>query len=259
MDRAQILESLASRNAYPAETVLYCLDNPERSAAIFLPLLGKSAAGVALEPTEEKALYLGIHVLATSRIAGILPPLMDLATKQPQLLFQVFGEAGIATTFPRILICLANGRADDLWQAVNHHEIDFLIRDAFLRAWTFEALNDRISAVAAIQALRTYLDASDAPAPDDPIWSGWLIAIADLGYSELESVAIRAIETGRILGEDGGRTGNDIAGFTSAMQETRSAPDLSAWLEKRGYTPFGTGARDWGDCFLNAPQLPQKP
>ncbi|WP_420412281.1 DUF1186 domain-containing protein [Roseibium sp.] len=256
MDRRNILEDLASRNAFPVETIPYCLDNPQRSAAIFLPLLGKAASGSTLEPTEEKSLYLGIHILAALRISAALSPLLDLATKQPQLLFQILGEVGIATTLPRILMCLADGRGDALWQVVKRHELDFLIRDACLRAWTYEALNDRMSAVAVTQALRAYLDEDDAPEPDDPIWSGWLIAIADLGHSELEPIAVRAIETGRILAEDGGRAENDVAGFKTALQETISATDLSAWLEKRGYVPFGKGERDWGDCFLNAPQPP---
>jgi hypothetical protein len=61
-----------------------------------------------------------------------------------------------------------------------------MIRDAFLRAWTYEAASKgRVNAVSAERSLRGFLKSEDAPSPDDPIWSGWLIAIADLGYSEL--------------------------------------------------------------------------
>lgn len=253
MDREDILKNLLNRNIFPADTVSYCLDNPERSAAIFLPLLNKAAKGIPLEALEERAFYLGLHILAQLRTPNTLSLLQELALNRPHQLLQLLGEEIVGTTFTRILMCVGTEKGKNLWQVAQTHSLDFLIRDAFLRAWTFEVLEGRVNAVAATQTLRAFLDADDAPASDDPIWSGWLIAIADLGYTELAPIAERAIRSGRILAEDGDRSEPEISGFETALKEAKTAVDLPTFLKERGYVPFGEGPRDWGDCFMNAP------
>jgi|GEM_PF-4628794 len=259
MDRGDILAKLANRDTYPADAIRYCFDHPDRTVAIYLPILGKAANGGSLEPDEDKSFYLGLHLLAALKITDGFAPLKELAVTRPAFLVQLLGEVGLGETFPRILMSLGGGKAAELWRVVETHELDFMIRDAFLRAWTFEVLEHRVTAIAAIRTLREYLDADDAPGSADPIWSGWLIAIADLGYRELAPLAERAIASGRILTEDGDRSAREISAFQSALAEAGQSNSLPAWLTDRGYQPFGAGTSDWGDCFLNAPQPPLLP
>jgi hypothetical protein len=57
LDRRDILENLADPETYPAEMLAYCLKNPDRSAAIFLPILDKAANGTELDALEMRSLF----------------------------------------------------------------------------------------------------------------------------------------------------------------------------------------------------------
>ncbi|WP_428528624.1 hypothetical protein [Roseibium sp.] len=258
LDRRDILNNLADPETYPAEMLAYCLKNPDRSAAIFLPILGKAANGTELDALEKRSFYLGLHILAVLQIPNTFDGVYRLATQQPLLLADLLGEAGLGQTFSRVLMCLSRGKATDLWQGFQNNTLDFMIRDAFLRAWTYEALMGRVNAVAAERRLRGFLKSEAAPLPDDQIWSGWLIAIADLGYSELMPLARDAVSSGRILAEDDNLAAREFDGFETALTEAQSNTDLPEFLKARGYIPFGEGEGDWGDCFVNSPQS-QKP
>ncbi|MBO9423494.1 hypothetical protein J7444_02125 [Labrenzia sp. R4_1] len=254
LDRRDILENLADPETYPAEMLAYCLKNPDRSAAIFLPILGKAANGTELDALEAQSFYLGLHILAVLRTQNTFDGVYRLATRQPLILADLLGEVGLGETFPRVLMCLGYGKATDLWEGFQNDKLDFMIRDAFLRAWTYEALKGRVNAVSTERNLRGFLKSEDAPPADDPIWSGWLIAIADLGYSELTSVARDAVASGRILAEDENLAAREFEGFETALDEAQSDTDLPEFLAARGYIPFGEGDGDWGNCFINSPQ-----
>ncbi len=254
LDRRDILENLADPETYPAKMLAYCLKNPDRSAAIFLPILGKAANGTDLDALEQRSFYLGLHILAVLQIPNTFDSVYRLATQQPLILADLLGEVGLGETFPRVLMCLGRGKAGDLWEGFQNSTLDFMIRDAFLRAWTYEALQGRVNAVSAERNLRGFLKSENAPSPDDPIWSGWLIAIADLGYSELVSVARDAVASGRILAEDENVAAKEFEGFETALGEAQSDTDLPEFLKARGYIPFGEGDGDWGNCFVNSPQ-----
>ncbi|OJJ12885.1 hypothetical protein BKI51_02075 [Alphaproteobacteria bacterium AO1-B] len=258
LDRRDILENLADRETFPAKTLAYCLENPARSAAIFLPILGKAANGIEVDVVEKKSFYLGLHLLAVLQTPKTFDSLYKFVTKRPLLFTNLIGEVGVGETFPRVLMCLSRGKATDLWEGFQNDTLDFMIRDAFLRAWTYEALKGRVNAVSAERSLRGFLKSEAAPPPDDPVWNGWLIAIADLGYSELMPLAREAVSSGRILAEDENLAAREFDGFETALTEAQSNTDLPEFLAARGYIPFGEGDGDWGDCFVNSPQS-QKP
>ncbi|MFN3129755.1 hypothetical protein [Roseibium sp.] len=258
LDRRDILKNLADPETYPAEMLAYCLKNPDRSAAIFLPILGKAANGTELDALEAQSIYLGLHILAVLQTPNTFEGVYRLATRQPLILADLLGEVGLGETFPRVLMCLGSGKAVGLWEGFQNNTLDFMIRDAFLRAWTYEALQGRVNAVSAERNLRGFLKSENAPSPDDPIWSGWLIAIADLGYSELMPLARDAVSSGRILAEDENLADGEFEGFETALDEAQSDTNLPEFLAARGYIPFGEGEGDWGDCFVNSPQS-QKP
>lgn len=253
MDRQDIIAALASRQTYPAAAISYCRNTPERTTAVFLPLLQRVSEGIRIEPIEEQALYLGAHLLASANVKDLFSPLLVLATQQEETLFRVFGTEGIATSFPRVLMSVSAGEGARLWDAVQRRHLDFLVRDAFLRAWTYEVFEGRISTVTADNRLRAFLHTDNTPPADDLIWNGWLNAIADLGLDDLLPLARQAMTEGRILAEWDGRENSDFQAFTDALKEAGTAEDRSGFQKKRGYVPFGTGPRDWGDFFLSAP------
>ncbi|XYK82560.1 MAG: hypothetical protein ROO70_10195 [Labrenzia sp.] len=254
LDRRDILENLADPENYPADMLAYCLKNPDRSAAIFLPILGKAANGTELDVLEQLSFYLGLHLLAVLQTPNTFDGVYRLATQQPLLLADLLGEVGLGETFPRVLMRLGSGKATDLWEGFQTNTLDFMIRDAFLRAWTYEALQGQVNAVSAERSLRGFLKSEDAPSPDDPIWIGWLIAIADLGFSELMPLARDAVSSGRILADDENLSAREFDGFETALTEAQSNTDLPEFLKARGYIPFGEGDGDWGNCFINSPQ-----
>ncbi|MEP3046725.1 MAG: DUF1186 domain-containing protein [Roseibium sp.] len=253
MDRHYILMQLSDRSTYPAEAVNYCLDHPDRTISIFYPLLRKASQGSPLEPEEQNALYLGLHLLASLRVKDAFEPLLDLALLQPEKLVDIFGENGIGTTFPRILMSLCDGEGTRLWQTIPARQIDFLIRDAFLRAWTFEVFEGRVSHAMAIQHLAHLLDQDVAPLPDDPIWSGWLTAIADLGFRDLKPLVRDAIHKGYILTETAALAEVEFQSFETALQEADAIEDRSTLQKDRNYLPFSEAPGDWGQAFVNAP------
>ncbi|MEP2705767.1 MAG: DUF1186 domain-containing protein [Roseibium sp.] len=253
MDRRDILTQLSDRSAYPADTVRYCLDHADRTTSVFVPLLRKSAENNPIETVEEDALFLGLHVMGELRIRSAFSPLLELSLKHPETLVRIFGEAGIGATLPRVLMCLCQDQSDKLWQVVQSQHLDFLIRDAFLRAWTFEVFEGRVSQAVAVQKLSHMLNDETAPIPSDPIWNGWLTAIADLGFKDLESVANQAVSTGQILADPGDLPDIEIRDFEAAMLETQASEDRSALQVQRGYVPFGDAPGDWGKAFVNAP------
>ncbi|GAA0779818.1 hypothetical protein E1180_06270 [Roseibium denhamense] len=253
MDRQDILRTLADRDRYPVATIAYCLDDRDRSISIFLPLLQRAAEGKSLSQEENDALFLGCHILGALKISTAFAPLMQLALDRPDRLTDILGENAIGQTFPRLLMGLAEGEETALWYGVNRHGCDFLIRDAFLRAWTYSVFEARISRVAAVRLLRDFLDGDASPPPDDLIWSGWLTAVSDLGLIELKPVAERAILSKRILQEDPGLDDKQFREFEQALKDALPEDDRPTVMAERGYTPFGTGSKDWGDAFLLAP------
>lgn len=254
MNRQDLIDRLAERTAYPADAVSYCLDQRDRTAAIFLPILEKAAAGKPIPKTENQALFLGLHLLAALRVEKAFYPLQQLAVQIPLRLHQIFGEDALGSTFPRILISICHDQKDLLWQAFEAKGSDFLIRDAFLRAWTYEVLEHRLSQAAAVRLLTGFLDGSDAPPGDDPIWIGWMNAIADLGYRDLVPVVERALSSGQILSQESSLADTEFRSFDSALKEAEASEDRSAFQADRGYIPFGETRGDWGAAFLCAPK-----
>ncbi len=253
MDRQKILADLADRSSYPKHAIDYSVQVPDRTAAIFLPILGRAQRWQAEEPLEMDALYFGIHLLAANKTTEAFGPLVDLLTRFPDAADRVLGENAIGTTVPRVLMALAAGKADTLWRIATDNRLDFLIRDAFLRAWTFEVMELRVSHVAATRLLSAFLNEETRPPPDDFIWNGWLTAISDLGFEELLPAIERAIAHGCISEEDASVNHADFSKFKAGLQETLETNDRSALQVARGYIPFGEGQYDRSDVMLAAP------
>lgn len=253
MDRQRILDQLADRHSYPAQSISYCLSHRDHTAAIFIPLLQKLADSAYLDPDEIRPLFMGLHLLGALRLEEAFADVSRLAIRRPVTLAHNLGEKALATSFARILMGLCREQEEALWHAVTTHHLDFLLRDAFLRAWTFEAFEGRVSPAEAARRLRNYLDAEDAPDAEDPIWSGWLTAIADLGYADLKPLGARAVASRRILAEDPRLADMEFHEFETALNDAEVATDRSAFQIAKGYAPFGVGSTDWSDAFLNMP------
>ena len=89
----------------------------------------------------------------------------------------------------KIIIGTFDGQVALLTQVIEAADADEFVRDAALGAMSYRAHSGRISHVD-MRAYLLYLAAEMQPRHESCIWSGWVIAVVNLGYADLsEQVA----------------------------------------------------------------------
>jgi len=239
MNRGTIIAELAERARLPWATLDACLCDKTRSETIFVNLLHRVQTGPPLTTEEERALFYGIHILAALQLETALDPLVEILQNRREEIDRILGDEAIGDTLPRILMALGAGQGDTYWRVATQSAADWLIRDAFFKAWTFEVLSGRISRRTACNRLRKVPQVMPV-AEDSPLWLSWMNAIADLGFTKLLPDVEAAyqsgqVEVGRLTVSD--RDFEDVRTRTAAnTQYVRRKPD---WRSRNGFVPFG--------------------
>ncbi|SHL35485.1 DUF1186 domain-containing protein [Roseibium suaedae] len=238
MNRQELIASLARRDLFPWRTIGLCLDRPELCIPPLLLLLERKARGLFLSEDEHRALYYGVHILAALKVREAASPLTAILCGDLEEAAELVGDA-IGDTVPRILMAFMPALADRAWDVVASPQIDWIIREAFLRAWTYAVLEEAVPLEIAAEKLRQF-PSTVCPEPDSFLWAGWLNAIADLGLGSLKANAMRAFETGQIAADEFGFFPADIETFHSdlARMDASTAQQRRAFLLRRGYRPF---------------------
>lgn len=244
MNRQSIIESLAGPSALPWETLSYCLKHPEQTEQIFIMLLERSIRKPeTLDLQERRALFYGIHLLAALKIPTATQPLLALLCGDERTTANLVGDA-IATTIPRVLMALGQDNEPDYWEAACNPALDWLVRDAFLRAWTWQVLEGSIDRKVAEEKLRVLPDILQLPA-DDMFWLSWMTAIAHLGLAELAEDVPEKIASGQIDASQQTVATDDLADFERELQEAIQNNSSPEWRTKHGYIAFGPSFADF--------------
>ncbi|MBD8892358.1 DUF1186 domain-containing protein [Roseibium litorale] len=238
MNRQELIASLARRDLFPWRTIDLCLKDPSLCIPPLLLLLERKARGLSLNEDENRALYYGIHLLAALKVREAAAPLTAVLCGNLEEAAELVGDS-IGDTVPRLLMAFTPAMADHAWDVVASPQIDWIIREAFLRAWTFAVLQGEVPLDIAAEKLKQF-PATVCPEPDSFLWAGWLNAIADLNLQELQTNAGRAFENGQISADEFGFFPADIETFRSdlARMAASDPKEREAILLRRGYRPF---------------------
>ncbi|EFO33118.1 putative SecC motif-containing protein [Roseibium sp. TrichSKD4] len=254
MDRTHIISELAGRNRLPWDALSACLDDPARTAAIFLPFLKRISSGSRLSEEEERALFYGLHVLAAQKAHASLPDLIHLLENHREEADRMMGDAAIGETLPRMLMALGANDPDVIWQFAASAPADWLIRDAFFKAWAYFVLNGTVPRSAAAKTLKALPDQMTT-SPEDPVWISWLNIIADLGLTAVAPIVAEIIDQGRIERGPFALSEADYREFQKRLRDsTPSLRKSATWRRKTGYIPFGEPEQLKYD-FYNAARL----
>ncbi|NVK34940.1 MAG: DUF1186 domain-containing protein [Rhodobacteraceae bacterium] len=258
MKRHEIIDALSRPGNFPWEGISRCLNHPDDCIPVFLLLLEREARDLPIDPRERLSLFYGIHILAALGVGETFDPLAQALRKPAQKVAALTGDA-IGETIPQVLMALSSGHADTCFQLALDPDTDWIIRNAYLRCWTFEVLEGRVSTLTASQKLSSLISGTP-PDPTDYIWHGWLTAIADLGLEDLMPVVNRALDNGMIRTGATGVNEGDYQDFLHAHMEAcrarKSVGDWLDWQKQNNYLAFGAAREDFKRAFLFAPHLP---
>lgn len=247
MDRQHIISDLAARRGLPWHSLSYCLREPSSSVPVFLLMLERKSRGLSLSRDEDLALYYGIHLLGALRVTEAFAPLKRLLGGEVLSTAQLLGDA-IADTIPQVLMAIGPDRGDAAFETLLNPETDWVIRDAFLRHWTFEVLGERVDRASAVEKLAVFPE-NAMPEPGDMIWISWMTAIADLGLRELEPQVMQLLEQGCIQHAPLTVSDADLEVFQEdlriAEQVQTPSEHRNEWLQARRYIPFGPDHQDF--------------
>lgn len=242
MTRQRLIEALGTRETFPWETVSECLSDPDRAIPSLLLLLEREARGLTISPEEERAIFLASHILAALRVSDAFAPLCDVLCRSPERAQLLFGDT-LADSVPMALMALARNRAEACWACVANPRADWMVREAFLRAWTHEVLHERVPQTEAAERLRGF-PTRIAPDPGSYLWAGWMTAIADLGLVELRQLVESLFATGHVARDEFGYLPVDQAAFREDLAEgerlrRQGALAHASWASDKGYRPLG--------------------
>ncbi|MBO0345657.1 DUF1186 domain-containing protein [Roseibium sp. CAU 1637] len=246
--RQGIIDALAARDHFPWEVIEGCLSDPDECVPIFLLLLEREARGLEISPSEGRACFFATHLLAALRVTDALAPLTAILCNSPDRANLLFGDA-IGDSIPMALMGLCAGKADAIWDRVAAPGADWVVREAYLRAWTHEALQERVPPDLMIERLRGF-PSKIAPEPDSYLWAAWMTAIADLGLSELKPLVESLFQTGHIARDPFGYLPVDQAAFSEDLAEAallrqQGTITLASWAQQKGYRPFAPKETDF--------------
>ncbi|MBO6754864.1 MAG: hypothetical protein JJ902_00925 [Roseibium sp.] len=256
MDRSEILAALAERSRMPWGILSACLEEQNRTQTIFLSLLTRIGDGPRLSEREEAALYYGIHLLGALKTHEALGPLMILLANHREETDRILGDPALGETLPRILMALSQSDADLLWQAATGGPADWLIRDAYLKAWAYEVLCGQVERAKARHLLREFPNIVSLQAAD-PLWVSWLNTASDVGFAALFQTVPGLVSSGRIAGGSLGLSDRDLSALANAAaSNTPQKRKTANWRLTHGYIPFGASPYTKYDFYSAARLAP---
>lgn len=190
------LEAVATERHLPAFAIGMCLLRMEEAAPALHAVLAKAAAGERLSDDETNLLFRGVYILGGARDAASCQSLLKLLRRPGEELDDLFGDA-LMEGFSRIVAGVFDGNVDALFDLIADRSADGLVREVLLGAAAFLTWNGSIPRERMRQLLEEFLERGLAE-DRSPAWSGWLQAIAVLGFRDMAPLAERAWREGRV-------------------------------------------------------------
>ena len=171
----------------PRAAMQWSLENWHIAGPKFVSLLEAYVNGIDRSKQTADTLFFALHLFAEKRETAAFPALCRLMQDSDGI--EAVLSDGITVSLTRIAISTFDGQVALLKQVIEAADADEFVRDAALGALSYLAHTGHISH----PDMRTYLlhlAAEMQPRHDSFIWSGWIIAVANLGYADLsEQVA----------------------------------------------------------------------
>jgi Protein of unknown function (DUF1186)/SEC-C motif len=177
-----VLNAVSVAQPFPDIAIASCAYRMEEAAPPLLALLERAADGEKLSNGEEVLLFRGIHLLGGNRREKAFKPLLRLLAQDPERVDLLLGDA-ITETLPRIAAGMFDGDTVALLSAITAGSTEAFVRNSLLHAATFLTFDGRIGRDVFTGFLEGFFRQRLAP-QGDPVWAGWVEAVAFLGLAE---------------------------------------------------------------------------
>lgn len=214
----------------PREAMRCLLDHWDEAASGLISMVDRYATGTDRTLANEQAVFFAVHLLGerseTSAFPAICRLLGDGAATE-----QVLGDA-ITETLSRILISIYDGDLPALQAIVEDTETDDFVRCAALDALSYLARIGRVDG-SGMRAYLLHLLAEMQPQADHPVWTSWVLAVANLGYEDLAPQAEKLMRRGFVP-----RIFMRVSDFRDDLRRTLDDPERMAGFEHDRLRPL---------------------
>ena len=192
---AAIRAFASAGNDLPRDAMRWALDNWDEAAPTLLDVLTRFADGADRSDDAANATFFILHLAAEKRDTRTFAPLCGLA-RDAEAIEAALGD-GITTTLARIIISTYDGDLDALKGVLEAAEADEFVRTAALEAQAYLTAIGRVPRDE-MEAYLLRLYDTLQPQSEGVVWTGWVLAVAHLGFENLSSVVERAFRRGLI-------------------------------------------------------------
>lgn len=230
----------------------WALDHWDEAGPGFVALLYSYAIGVDRSEQTEQALFFIVHLLGEKAETAAFAPLCRLL-RDREASDLILGDA-ITTTLRCILVSTYDGDPTALQAVIEAEAADDFVREAALIALAYLARTGRVPEAAMRAYLLRLLDEMQ-PQAENFVWVGWLLAVADLGYSDLSEQAEEVVRRGFVDSVYSG-----IKDFQEDLKRTLDDPTGMAGFEHERVAPFTDAIGELEKWYAfsgrDAPMLP---
>ena len=234
-------ELAAAGRKLPRSAMQWCLDHWDEAGPRFVDLLDRYARAEERSKRDENVLFFALHLLGEKAETTAFAPLCRLLC-DAEATETVLGD-GITTTLSRILISTYDGNPRTLQTMIETEAADEFIRDAALAAHAYLAATGRMSHEE-MRAYLLHLFGAMQPQAESFVWTGWVIAVANLGYADLAPQAEQLIRR-EFVSRDHLR----LSDFRKNLDRTLSDPERMAGFEHDRLTPFADAIHELGQWY----------
>lgn len=225
-----IRELATAGNKLPRPAMQWALDHWDEAGPGFVALLDSYASGADRSEQTEQALFFIIHLLGEKAETAAFAPLCRLL-RDREASDLIFGDA-ITTTLRCILVSTYDGDPAALQAVIEAEAADDFVREAALLALAYLTRTGRVPEAAMRAYLLRLLDEMQ-PQAENFVWVGWLLAVADLGYSDLSEQAEEVVRRGFVDSVYSG-----IKDFQGDLKRTLDDPTGMAGFAHERVAPF---------------------
>ncbi len=236
MNMDEAVDAFADLDLFPDAAMRWALDEWDTTAPLCRALLRDYADGTDLSERTERALTIVVHLLGEKEDTASFPALCRLAMDAERV-NSVFGDDGMTTSLPAILVSTFDGDRSALHRLVETPTVDEYLRADALLVLAFLARTRRFPEAEMYQYLAGLPDR--LAAEQAHVWFGWVRAVSALGFAGLSGEVEQAFRRDLIDPEIMG-----VEHFWSDLREAQEDPHGTSGRVWDGIGPLGR-AMDW--------------
>jgi uncharacterized protein len=220
----------ATGNELPRDALRWLFDHWDEAGPRLVALLDGYARGRDRSERTERALFFAVHLLGEKAEAAAFGPLCRLLL-DGEASDLILGDA-ITTTLRGILISTYDGDLAALQAVIEAEAADAFVREMALMALAYLTRTGRVLE-ADMRAYLRLLLAEMQPQAEHVVWTGWLLAVAHLGYEDLAGEAEGLIRRGFVSERDW-----RVSDFRRDLRRTLADPERLAGFAFDHVGPF---------------------